>query len=137
MKTRVYHTLAWDCSVFLFAVFSSFLLLLLSWGYFYHFTTNFITENLNTWSYYFSLVKKNVSWCVWTIKLTLEKKIYIYIYLTTETPFMGLKTVVLGGETKRPDIIKIIIFISRFEKRLSLKVFELFLDLTFSYYLTW
>ena len=65
-----------------------------------------------------------------------KKKIYIYIYLTTETSFMGLKTVVLGGETKKPDIIKIIIFISRFEKRLSLKVFELFLDLTFSYYLT-
>ena len=49
---------------------------------------------------------------------------------------MGFKTVVLGGETKKPDIIKIIIFISRFEKRLSLKIFELFFDLTFSYYLT-
>ena len=41
----------------------------------------------------------------------------IYIYLTTETSSMGLKTVVLVGETKKPDIIKIIIVISRFEKR--------------------
>lgn len=117
------------------------LLCFLHFSFFFHeviFTTSqqFITENLSTWSYSFSLVKKNVSWCVSTIKLTLGKKKNIYIYLTTETSFMGLKTVVLGGETKKPDIIKIIIFISRFEKRLSLKVFELFLDLTFSYYLT-